>query len=73
MYRIYKLYIKEERLKKGLSIEKLAMLSGVGKSTISNIENDIVTPKLDTIIRLSLALKIDINNDLFKIRMSNYN
>lgn len=49
------------RLEKNLTIEQLHELSGVKKSTISEIENDKVDPKWSTLKKLFKILEINLN------------
>jgi DNA-binding XRE family transcriptional regulator len=51
------------RWEKGLSQQSLSLKSGVSKSTICKIENDVVcNPSIDIGYKLSKALNIDITN-----------
>ena len=52
-------FIEKLRKGKNLSQRKLADLAGVTNSTISRIESDLVVPDLETIEKLSSALKIE--------------
>lgn len=56
-----KIYLREIRSKKSISIRNLAKKSGVSKATISNIEGGMVDPKVITISRLCIALRVEIN------------
>lgn len=51
------IHLKEIRQKKGLSIKKLAKLSGVSSSYISEIENEIKMPTILIICKLAKGLK----------------
>jgi transcriptional regulator with XRE-family HTH domain len=53
--------IKEARLEKGLTQAELEKLSGVGQSTISDVEKGIGSPAFSTISRLAgaLGLRLD--------------
>ena len=48
--------IRFERERRGFSQEKLAKFSGVGRSTISQIEGLVSSPTLDVVEKLSKAL-----------------
>jgi len=50
--------LREERLRRGLSLEAAAMLAGVDTSTLSRIERGLCQPKPETVVRLARALKI---------------
>ena len=55
--------IKNERNKKGISVRKLAELSGVSPTTISDLENgNTKTHTFETMVKLSKVLDIDMNN-----------
>lgn len=58
--------LKQARVSRGLSIRKLATLSGVTAAHISNIENAKVNASLDVLVKLANALHIDYNDLLFK-------
>jgi transcriptional regulator with XRE-family HTH domain len=53
--------VKEFRRSKGLSLEKLAGLTGFTKGYLSRIENSTKAPPIFTLSRISQALEIDIN------------
>ena len=57
--------VRNCRKRKGMSIVELSQISGLSKSTISNIENNNVSP---TILQLeSLAMALDVRiTDLFE-------
>ncbi|MEO5973833.1 MAG: helix-turn-helix transcriptional regulator [Ilumatobacteraceae bacterium] len=48
-----------------LSQARLAQIAGVDRKTINRIENGHFSPAMDTIVRLSTALKID-SSDLLQ-------
>jgi DNA-binding XRE family transcriptional regulator len=55
--------IKKTRIRKGLSQDELASLSGTSKTYISRIENDLIEPELSTlykIVELGLGKKIKV-------------
>lgn len=57
-------HIKEIRIKKKLSLRKLAELSEVSKSHIADIEKYKKMPSILVLCKLAAALEVDIN-DLF--------
>ncbi len=61
-----KVYIREVRIKKGLSIRELSRKSHVSVGAISDIENYSVDMKLSTFCKLAKALNVDVNNELLK-------
>ena len=54
--------LRRLRLDRGLNLEELSRLSGVGISTLSHVENGNRDPKLSTISRLLKALRADLND-----------
>lgn len=48
--------IMVERINQGLSASELAKKAGLGKNTITNIENRNVTPRLHTLGKIAKAL-----------------
>lgn len=61
-------YVTAERTEKHLSIEEIHRRSHVSSSVISDLENAKTLPKIEIIMRIALALEIDINN-IFKNMM----
>lgn len=59
-----KILVWERRDEKGLSDEGLATLTGLGKSTINNIENEKTSPTLKQLKAIAMALDVKIT-DLF--------
>jgi transcriptional regulator with XRE-family HTH domain len=53
--------IRQWRLERGLSVERLAGLAGLTKGYISRIENSPKPPPLYTLSKISLALSVDIS------------
>lgn len=54
-------HIKEIRIKKKLNQKQLSELSGVSKSYISELENNVYCPSVLTLCKLADALKVNIN------------
>lgn len=52
--------LKEIRKKNSISLRKLSSISGVSKTTISDIENNKINPSIETTKKLAEALKIPI-------------
>lgn len=50
--------LKNERLKKGYTQEKLSEMTGIDPRTILRIEKDLTIPKLDTYAKLVIALEM---------------
>ena len=55
----------EMRTAKGLTLMELAKKSGIGKSTLNNIENGKVSPTLFQLETIAIALEVRIT-DLFE-------
>ena len=51
--------LKEERLKRNLSLSVLAARAGLSYQIISYVERRMRTPNLDTLLRIADALEID--------------
>ena len=52
--------VREIRLKQNMTLENLAVLSGISKGHLSKIERQERAPKLSTMIMIAKALKVDI-------------
>ena len=52
--------LKEEREKRDLSLKMLAKKSGISRQTISYIEQEVQSPSLDTLLRITSALGVDL-------------
>lgn len=48
------------RRKHGLTQKQLAILSGIGRSTISNVENGRFIPRVDIAIRISRVFHVPV-------------
>jgi len=57
--------LKEEREKRGISLNVLAQKAGLSRQTISYVEQQVQNPTLDTLLRLSFAMEIELA-DLIK-------
>ncbi len=53
------LMIREARKAKSLTLEEAARAAGIGRSTLSKIENNLTRPSFDTIQRLMQALDLE--------------
>ena len=49
-------YIRDERIRQGISIRKMAELSDVQPATVQNLENGTFSPRLDIVQRMLAAL-----------------
>lgn len=61
------LHLVEARKAQGLSINKLAWMSGVSPKAIAFIEQGVHSPTLKTFFRLTVALKLDLSKTLQQI------
>lgn len=59
--------LREVREEKNISLRKLADLTGISSSQLSKIERQESEPTISTLVRIALALKIDIQK-LYKIK-----
>lgn len=55
----------EARINKNLTLMELAAKSGIGKSTLNNIENEKVSPTLFQLEMIAIALGMNVT-DLFE-------
>lgn len=62
-----KILVRKFRKEKNISLETLSKKSGVSKTHINDIENNIKSPSLYVMVRLARALKVDIT-ELYKVR-----
>jgi transcriptional regulator with XRE-family HTH domain len=60
--------LKEEREKRGLSLNSLAEKAGLSRQTITFIEQELRTPTLDTLLRIATALEVDLETIIAKAR-----
>ena len=60
-----KILVWEVRTSKGFTLMELSKNSGIGKSTINNIENGKVSPTLFQLEMIAIALGVNIT-DLFE-------
>jgi len=60
--------LREEREKRGLSMNVVAQRSGLSHSIISLIERDLRNPTLDTLLRIAEAIDIDLGEVITRAR-----
>lgn len=58
--------LKEVRKKKGVSLQQLAKITGISTSHLNYIEKNEKEPSISILIRISIALNVDIK-ELYKI------
>lgn len=61
-----KILIKEIRKEKNLTLEQLADKTGISKTHINDVENEIKEPGLSVMVRLAKALNVKIT-ELYKV------
>jgi ribosome-binding protein aMBF1 (putative translation factor) len=52
--------LKNERIRRGISMNRLAEKAGLSQSMVSLLERGMRTPTLDTLLRIAAALEIDL-------------
>lgn len=60
--------LREEREKRGLSMNAVAQRSGLSQSIVSLIERDLRSPTLDTLLRIAEAIEVDLGDILSRAR-----
>jgi transcriptional regulator with XRE-family HTH domain len=56
--------LRDERKRRGLSMNQVAERSGLSQGMISLVEHDLRNPTLDTLLRIADALELDLSNVL---------
>ena len=62
-----KILLNKLRSEKGITLEELAVKSGISKSTLNRIENEITFPTMNQMEKLAMALGVRIS-DLYDSR-----
>ena len=60
--------LKEEREKRGLSLNVLAQKSGLSRQTVSYVEQEVQNPTLNTLLRMTRALEVDLEKIIVRAR-----
>ena len=60
--------LKEEREKRSLSLNVLAQKAGVSRQTVSYVEQEVQNPTLDTLLRITSVLEVDLEKIIAKAR-----
>ena len=60
--------LKAERAKSGFSLNLVAQKAGLSRQTVSFIEQELRIPTLDTLLRITMALEIDLEKIIAKAR-----
>lgn len=62
--------LRDERKRQGLSMERLAEKAGLSTSMISLFERDLRNPTLDTLLRITEVLNVDLGRVIQKAAAS---
>lgn len=62
--------LKEEREKRDLSLNLLAEKAGLSRQTVSYVEQEVQSPSLDTLLRITWALGVDLEKIIARARKS---
>ena len=62
------LLLREEREKQALSLNVLAQKAGLSRQTISYVEQEVQNPTLDTLLRITAALHVDLETIIDRAR-----
>ena len=60
------LQLKDLRIQRGLSMTELAARAGLSRAMISFVEHELRNPTLETLLRMSMVLKVDLADILRK-------
>jgi transcriptional regulator with XRE-family HTH domain len=60
--------LREERMKRGLSLNVVAQRAGLARQTISYVEKVVQSPSLDTLLRIADVLGTDLEKIIAKAR-----
>jgi transcriptional regulator with XRE-family HTH domain len=52
--------LREERIRQGISMNALAQQTGLSQSTISLLERDLRSPTLESLLKISAILKVNV-------------
>ena len=52
--------LRQERIRRGISLNQLAGKAGLSRSMVSYVERGMRNPTLDTLLRMAEALKLDL-------------
>ena len=60
--------LREERERKGVSMNVLAQQAGLAQSTVSRIEHELRTPSLDTLLRMAEVIGVKLEDTIAAAR-----
>lgn len=61
--------LKEERAKNGFSLNFVAQKAGLSRQTVTFIEQELRIPTLDTLLRITMALEVDLEKIIAEARL----
>ena len=59
---------QKKRAKSGLSLNVLAQKAGVSRQTVSYVEQEVQNPTLDTLLRITSVLEVDLEKIIAEAR-----
>jgi transcriptional regulator with XRE-family HTH domain len=62
--------LREERVKRNLSLNELSAKAGLSRQMVSYIEQEKRNPSLDTLLRITRALKINLDDMIRRARLA---
>jgi transcriptional regulator with XRE-family HTH domain len=62
--------LRQERERRGVSMTRLAEMAGLSQGMISLVEHEHRNPSLDTLLRICIALKIDLSKVLSRAELA---
>ena len=60
--------LKEERERRELSLNVVAQRAGVSRQTVSYVEQEVQNPTLDTLLRITSVLEVDLETIIARAR-----
>lgn len=60
--------LKEERQKRGISLNSIAEIAGLSRQTVSYVEQEVQSPSLDTLLRITWALEVELEQIIARAR-----
>jgi transcriptional regulator with XRE-family HTH domain len=60
--------LKAERERRGISLNLLAEKAGLSRQTISYVEQEVQSPTLETLLRITWALEVDLEKIIARAR-----
>jgi transcriptional regulator with XRE-family HTH domain len=60
--------LREERIRRGLSLNVLAQMAGLSRQGVSYVEQQVQNPTLGTLLRITTAMDVDLEDILAEAR-----